>query len=68
MLDQGVIEESTGPWMVPMVFVGKKLGEIHLCVDNHELNKMTKDAYSLPFPDKVQCGYWQMPVHPDDQE
>ena len=28
MLDQGIIEESSSPWMAPMVFVRKKLGEI----------------------------------------
>ena len=32
--------------MVPMVFVVKESGEVHLCVDNHELNKMIKDEYS----------------------
>ncbi|MDD9853556.1 MAG: retropepsin-like aspartic protease/reverse transcriptase, partial [Deltaproteobacteria bacterium] len=83
MLDLGVIEESSSPWMAPAVFVKKKSGEIRLCVDYHELNKKTtKDAYPLPLPDEVQdrlagstifstldlqSGYWQMPVHPEDQ-
>ena len=83
MLDQGIIEESSSPWMAPMVFVRKKSGDIRLCVDYRELNKKTtKDAYPLPLPDEVQdrlagsaifstldlqCGYWQMPVHPDDR-
>lgn len=82
MLDQGIIEESSSPWMAPMVFVRKKLEEVCLCVDYRELNKKTtKDVYPLPLPDEVQdrlagsaifstldlhCGYWQMPVHPDD--
>ena len=83
MLQQGIIEVSSSPWMAPAVFVRKKSGEIRLCVDYQELNKRTaKDAYPLPRPDEVQdclmgstmfstfdlkSGYWQLPVHPDDQ-
>ena len=83
MLDLGIIEESSSPWMAPAVFVRKKSGAIRLCVDYCELNKKTtKDAYPLPLPDEVQdrlagstvfstldlqSGYWQMPVHPTDQ-
>jgi len=33
MLDNHIIEESSRPWMSPAVFVKKKTGEIHLCVD-----------------------------------
>ena len=69
--------------MAPAVFVRKKSGEIRLCVDYWELSKKTvKDAYPLPRPDEVQdqslgstifstldlkSGYWQLPVHVDDQ-
>ena len=83
MLQQGIIEVSSSPWMAPAVFVRKKSGEIRLCVDYRELNKKTvKDAYPLPRPDEVQdrlrgstifstfdlkSGYWQLPVHQDDQ-
>ena len=34
-LKQGVIEKSSSTWMVPAVFVPKKLGEVQLCVDYH---------------------------------
>lgn len=82
MLQEGIIEESSSPWMAPAVFVQKKSGEIRLCVDYRELNKKTqKDAYPLPLPDEVQdklagstifstldlqSGYWQLPVNPED--
>ena len=84
MLKQGIIRESSSPWMAPAVFVPKKSGELRICVDYRELNKKTvKDSYPLPLPDEVQdqlagsavfstldlqSGYWQMPVNPADQE
>ena len=84
MLDEGIIEESSSPWMAPAVYVRKKDGSIRLCVDYRALNKQTvKDAYPLPLPDEVQdhlvgstiystldlqSGYWQIPVHPTDCE
>ena len=84
MLEQGIIEESSSPWMAPTVFVKKKSGELRICVDYRELNKQTtKDAYPLPLPDEVQnrlagatvfttldlqCGYWQVPINPEDRE
>ena len=81
MLKQGIIEESSSPWMAPAVFVPKKSGELRMCIDYRELNKKTtKDAYPLPLPDEVQdrlagsttldlqSGYWQLPVSTTDQE
>ena len=52
MLAEGIIEESSSPWMALAVYTKKKTGEIRLCVDYHALNKnTTKDAYPLPLPD-----------------
>ena len=83
MLQDGIIEESSSPWMSPAVFVHKKNGDVRICVDYRALNKQTvKDSYPLPLPDEVQdrlagctmfstfdlrSGYWQLPVHKPDQ-
>ena len=83
MLQEGIIEESSSPWLAPTVFVRKKNGEIRICIDYRELNKRTvKDSYPLPRPDEVQdklagsaifstidlrSGYWQLPLNPADR-
>lgn len=46
MLDQGVIQPSSGPYASPVVLVGKKDGSWRLCVDYRDLNKFTvKDKF-----------------------
>ena len=83
MLQDGIIEESSSPWLAPAVYVRKKNGDIRICIDYRELNKRTvKDAYLLPRPDEVQdrlagsvifstidlrSGYWQLPLNPTDR-
>ena len=83
MFTQGIISESSSPWMAPAVFVPKKSGELRICMDYRQLNKQTvRDAYPLLLPDEVQdrlagssvftsldlqSEYWQLPVAPEDQ-
>ena len=41
ILTQGIISESSSPWMAPAVFIPKKSGELHICIDYRQLNKQT---------------------------
>ena len=66
------------------MFIRRKSGEIRICIDYHGLyKKFVKEAYPLPFLHEVQdcmpgckiflkldlqSGYWQLPVHTNDQE
>ncbi|KXZ75914.1 Retrovirus-related Pol polyprotein from transposon 17.6-like Protein [Tribolium castaneum] len=48
----GVIRPSKSPYCSPIVLVRKKNGEIRLCVDYRELNKITvRDNYPTPLID-----------------
>ncbi|KAL4020415.1 hypothetical protein IC575_019191 [Cucumis melo] len=49
LVDKGFIRPSVSPWRAPMLFVKKKDGSMHLCIDYKELNKVTvKNRYLLP--------------------
>ncbi|GBN54407.1 hypothetical protein AVEN_38484-1 [Araneus ventricosus] len=49
MVDNGIIEESSGPWASPIVLVKKKDGSTRFCVDYRKLNEITiKNSYPLP--------------------
>ncbi|GBN91852.1 hypothetical protein AVEN_160338-1 [Araneus ventricosus] len=48
MVDNGIIEESSGPYAPPTVLVKKKDVSARFCVDYRKLNEITiKDSYPL---------------------
>lgn len=49
MQESGVVQPSSSPWASPVVMVCKKDGIHRFCVDNRDLNAVTKaDTFSLP--------------------
>ncbi|GKD94357.1 putative reverse transcriptase domain-containing protein [Tanacetum coccineum] len=80
--DKGFIRPSHSPWRAPMLFVKKKDGSFHMCIDYRELNKLTvKNRYPLLRIDDLfdqlqgsryfskidlRSGYHQLRVHEDD--
>ncbi|GJY90506.1 reverse transcriptase domain-containing protein [Tanacetum coccineum] len=82
MQDKGFIRPSHSPWGAPVLFVKKKDGSFHMCIDYRELNKLTvKNRYPLPRIDDLfdqlqgscyfskidlRSGYHQLRVHEDD--
>nr|GEX38021.1 putative reverse transcriptase domain-containing protein [Tanacetum cinerariifolium] len=60
--DKGFIRPSSPPWGAPLLFVKKKDGSFHMCIDYQELNKLTiNNRYPIPkiddFFDVLQ-GSW----------
>ncbi|GKF58253.1 hypothetical protein Tco_0171790, partial [Tanacetum coccineum] len=49
LLEKGFIRPSSSPWGAPVLFVKKKDGSFHMCIDYRKLNKLTvKNRYPLP--------------------
>nr|GEZ58301.1 putative reverse transcriptase domain-containing protein [Tanacetum cinerariifolium] len=80
--DKGFIRPSSSPWGAPVLFVKKKDGSLRMCINYHELNKLTiKNRYPLPKIDDLfdqlqgssvyskidlRSGYHQLRVHDED--
>jgi hypothetical protein len=48
LLDKGFIRPSISPWGASMLFIRKKDGSMRMCIDYHELNRVTiKNQYPL---------------------
>ena len=79
-----IVSLQFSKWVANLVPVRKKNGEIRLCIDFRNLNRVSlKDNYPLPKMDHILqrvvgshrmsmldgfSGYNQIMVHPDDQE
>ena len=49
LVNKGFVKPSTSPWGVPVLFVKKNDGNLRLCIDYRELNKVTiRNQYPLP--------------------
>jgi hypothetical protein len=49
LIDKEYIRPSVSPWGALILFLRKKYGTLHLCIDYRQLNKMNiKNRYQLP--------------------
>ena len=47
LIEKGYIQPSVSPWGAPVLFIKKKDGTMWMCIDYHQLNKMTINNYYL---------------------
>ena len=60
MLEHGFVRPSDSPYGAPVLFVPKKDGSLHVCIDYHWLNKKTvKNRYPLPLPEELFDRLWE---------
>ena len=53
-MDRGFIKPSTSPWGAPVLFAINKDKTLGLCIDYHQLNRVTiKNRYPLPRIDEL---------------
>ncbi|GJY71229.1 putative reverse transcriptase domain-containing protein [Tanacetum coccineum] len=80
--NKGFIRPGSSPWGAPVLFVKKKDGSLRMCINYHELNKLTvKNRYPLPRIDDLfdqlqgssvyskidlRSGYHQLRVREED--
>ena len=58
MAQEGIIRPSSSPWCAPAVYIPKSNGEIHICVDFVQLNRVTKkDSYPVP---RANCPHQRL--------
>ena len=84
MVQKGVIRPSSSPWCAPAVYIPKPNGELRICVDFIQLDRVTKkDSYPVPRADRpnqrlagkhifskldLKNAYWQFPMQGESIE
>ncbi len=76
--EHGLVNPSHSGYAAPVVLAPKPVGSCRFCVDYLRLNAISgDDKYPIPQIDNcldqlgkidLRTGYWQMQVHPDDQD
>nr|GEV23123.1 putative reverse transcriptase domain-containing protein [Tanacetum cinerariifolium] len=57
LFDKGFIRPRSSPWGAPVLFLKRKDRSFRMCIDYHELNKLTvKNPYPLPRIDDLKAN------------